>query len=46
VFANNTTTGIVGLLADRQAEVSVFTMLMTSRRMDVMDFTTPLLSPK
>jgi hypothetical protein len=46
VLANNTTTGIVGLLADGQAEVGVFNMLMTLRRMDVMDFTTPLLRPQ
>jgi hypothetical protein len=45
VFANNTTTGILGVLADGEAEIGVFRMLMTSRRMDVMDFTTPLLSP-
>ncbi|KDR09318.1 hypothetical protein L798_00999, partial [Zootermopsis nevadensis] len=46
VYANNTTTGVVGVLADGQAEVGVFSMLITSRRMDVMDFTTPILSPK
>jgi hypothetical protein len=44
VYANNTTNGIVGLLADDQAEVGIYSMIMTSRRLDVMDFTTPLLS--
>ncbi|XP_033607020.1 glutamate receptor 1-like [Cryptotermes secundus] len=46
VFANNTTTGVLGVLADGQAEVGVFHMIMTSRRIDVMDFSIPLLSPK
>jgi hypothetical protein len=46
ILANNTTTGVLGVLADGQVEVGVFHMIMTSRRMEAMDFSTPLLSPK
>lgn len=45
VLANNTTTGVLGVIADGQAEVGVFHMIMASHRMGVMDFSTPLLSP-
>lgn len=46
VLANNTTTGVLGLLADGQVEVGVFHMIMTSGRMDIIDFSIPLLSPE
>ncbi|KAJ9577295.1 hypothetical protein L9F63_006134 [Diploptera punctata] len=45
VLPNNTSTGIVGMLHSGKAEVAVFNMLMTTRRMEVMDFTIPLLNP-
>jgi ABC-type amino acid transport substrate-binding protein len=46
VFQNDTTTGILADLAGGQAEAGIASMIMTSRRMDKMDFTIPLLSPK